>query len=204
MKFNRKNLAPLRLPLVVLLVAGVAAWTLVDYSRGRLQAAQQEQQVATKALDSARVQYQRSGEEKESILRYKPAYEGLRQEGLVGAERRIAWLEALHNADRRVGLFGVQYKIEPQQKYDGALNLPNLGDRLRSSQMSLDFGVAHEGDLLRFLESLKDQKVGLFSIRSCSLDPAGRDAVPAPRRPNLSAKCDIRWLTIQSPDEAKS
>jgi hypothetical protein len=204
MKINLKELAPLRLPAFALAAVAVCAWLLVTYTDSRLGAAQRELQAATAALQNARAQYQRSGEEKESILRYGPAYEQLREEGFVGAERRIAWLEALHNVDRRVGLFGVRYQIEAQQQYDGPLSVPMLSSRLRSSQMVLDFGVAHEGDLLRFLETLRSQKVGVFSVRSCSLNPAGREAAPEPRRPNLRANCDIRWLTIQGPGEETS
>ena len=204
MKIKIKELGPLRLPAVMAAIVAVCAWLLIAYADNRLGTAQRELQAATTALQSARAQYQRSGEEKESILRYGPAYEQLRQEGFVGAERRIAWLEALHNADRRVGLFGVRYQIEAQQRYDGPLSLPSLSSQLRSSQMVLDFGVAHEGDLLRFLETLRSQQVGVFSVRSCSLDPAGRDIAPQPRRPNLRANCDIRWLSIQGPGEEVS
>ena len=204
MKINWKDLTPLRLPAATLGAAALLAWALVTYSGSHLKAAQDGEQRAVNALENARQQYQRSGEEKENILRYKPAYERLRAEGFVGAERRIAWLEALHNVDRAIGLFGVQYQIEAQQAYDGGPELASLPNRLRSSKMTLDFGVTHEGDLLRFLEALKAERVGLFSIRSCSLDPAGRDVAPEPKRPNLRAKCDIRWLTIQSPAEVKS
>lgn len=204
MKINWKDLFPLQLPAATLVLSALSAWALISFSGNLLQAAQDGEQRAANALENARMQYQRSGEEKESILRYKPAYEQLRAEGFVGAERRIAWLEALHNVDRAIGLFGVQYQIEAQQAYDGGPEFANLSNRLRSSKMTLDFGVTHEGDLLRLLEALKAQRVGLFSIRSCSLDPVGRDIAPEPKRPNLRAKCDIRWLTIQSPAEVKS
>lgn len=203
MKINWKDLSPLKLPALTLVVAAISALTLTNYTGKQLQTAQEERKAAGNSLENARIQYQRSGEEKENILRYKPAYEQLRKEGFVGAERRIAWLEALHNVDRAIGLFGVQYQIEAQQTYDGPAALANLSDRLRGSKMVLNFGVVHEGDLLRFLDALKAQSVGLFSIRSCILDPASRNVAPEPKRPNLRAKCEIVWMTIQSPVEVK-
>ncbi len=194
-----KDLYPLRVSALTLLVAVALSWLLVDFVETKLRAAQQSQEAAARTLDNARLQYQRSGEEKQNILRYLPAYEQLTREGFIGAERRIAWLEALHSADRRVGLFGVQYQIEARQRFDGAqLDLPPLGGRLHSSIMRLDFGVTHEGDLLRFLEALQTQQAGLYSIQRCRLEPAMRGAVPEPRKPNLKAHCELRWLTIDS------
>jgi hypothetical protein len=62
--------------------------------------------------------------------------------------------------------------------------------------MKLSFGLVHEGDLMRFIQVLAAQRAGIFIVTGCALDRTGRNDSPAPRQANLSAQCDLSWLTV--------
>jgi len=198
MKFALKDFRPLWLPGAALLIALVLGWWAVSYSRDHLD--EGRRRLATKAgeLAEARQRFQRSDEEKATILRYLPAYQALQQQGFVGGERRIEWVEALRAADRKAALDGVQFRIDPQENF----RHPEVGDavaqRLRRSTMRLTLGLTHEGDLLEFLDALSSQNAGVFWVRSCALT-ALQISDPAPRRANLTAECEIDWLTVAPP-----
>jgi hypothetical protein len=62
--------------------------------------------------------------------------------------------------------------------------------------MKLRLDLLHEGDLLRFFQALHAQKVGRFTVNSCSLSrlPVA-SAVPV-NQPTLKAECEVAWITI--------
>ena len=108
---NAEDLKALRIPLLVLIcVAAIAAGAVYYTHFLRVQAeqklVQQQQQ-----LKEARTRLQRSGDEKEVIVRYLPAYQQLQRTGFVGEEQRINWLDGLRIANQQADLFGVDYQI---------------------------------------------------------------------------------------------
>lgn len=200
-KITAKDLLPLRVPGLALAVALAFAWVIVDGSGNRLADADTRLRAQKSALDDVRNRYQRSDDERATILRYLPEYRQLVQEGFIGAERRIAWIEALRDADASSGLYGIEYQIDAQTAYSRALQAGTISRRLRQSTMRLNFGVTHEGDLLRFLRAMENRRAGIFAVDSCGLQPIVGVESPAPRRANLTARCEIRWMTVAPLEE---
>lgn len=196
MALTLKDLASMRLPVATLIASLVISAVLVQFSSARQKTAEAQSRAQAAALKEAGDRYRRSGEERETILRYLPAYRKLQSEGLVGAEQRIEWIEGLRSANKQAGLFGVTYQLEARKPFDLLGNANPASQFLQHSQMKLSFGLVHEGDLMRFLQMLATQQSGTFFIRSCIIDRPVRIDTPAPRRPNLNAQCDLSWLTI--------
>lgn len=191
---NLRDFSALRAPLLVLLAALAAGAAAIQYSAGLVKGAEAGLRAERATLQEARNRYQRSGDEKDTIVRYLGSYEVLQREGVVGEERRINWIDGLRLANIRSELFGVDYQIGVQQPYAVDLDAGNI--KLRQSVMKIRFPVLHEGDLLRFLATLEEQRVGLFTVNKCSLDRAG-PATGSPRyQPNLGAECDLAWITL--------
>jgi hypothetical protein len=199
MKLTSRELAPLTLPGALLVATLGLGWWIVDHSQKDVREAQQRLSAKASELDEARRRFQRSDEEKATILKYLPAYNGLQQQGFVGVERRIEWIEGLRAADRLAALDGVQFQIEPQEGFRHPAVGGVIEQRLRRSTMRLSLGLTHEGDLLEFLNALSAQSNGVFSVRSCVL--TGQPGEPAPRRANLLAECKIDWLTVAMAEE---
>jgi hypothetical protein len=194
MKVERKDLLPLRLPLAAFAAAVLAAVILIDYS-GDKYAVQRQRVLAVNAqVDEASQRYRDSDIEKEIISRYLPQYRELQQRGFIGSENRISWIDALRIADQQAGGFGVQYQLRAQEPYKGLLSGDPIATRL---------GVVHEGQFLAFLNALDAQGAGMYALRACSLEPVHREQ-PRPRTQNLTAHCEIDWVTLIPPEEGQS
>ena len=197
MTFTSRYLEALKIPIAVLALVSIAGAGIVGWSRDQI--IKDEGTLATREgqLRDARQRFQRSGEERELILRYSGQYQNLLSHGVVGPERRINWLDALRESNQQAQLYGVDYQISTQQPYPFAqtLSAPKLG--MAQSVMKLKLRLAHEGELMRFFRLLEGQNVGTFEINQCILDRSGGSAGAARKaQPNLSAQCELAWITI--------
>ncbi|MCW5605443.1 MAG: hypothetical protein KIT18_12950 [Burkholderiales bacterium] len=199
---SRNDLKALQNPLLLLIVVALLAAGAVYYSDTLLRQARQQLSQQQKLLTDARMRLQRSGDEKEIIVRYLGAYQQLARAGFVGEEQRINWLDGLRIANQQADLFGVDYQISAQKPYPYA-NEFNPGQlALMHSEMKLRFRLLHEGDLMQLFGALARQGVGVFSIDYCSMRRA--DSSNAIRyQPNLSAECDLSWITVRPTSEKK-
>ena len=203
MKVERKDLLPLRVPLATFAAAVLVAVILIDYS-GDKYAVQKQRVVAVNAqAEEASQRYRDSDIEKEMISRYLPQYRELQRHGFIGSENRISWIDALRIADQQAGGFGVQYQLSAQGPYKGLLSSDPIATQLRRSTMDIRFGVVHEGQFLAFLNALDAQGAGMYALRACSLEPVHKEQ-PRPRTQNLTAHCEIDWVTLIPPEEEQS
>jgi len=201
---NAPELKALRAPLIILVIvlglgAGIVYQLDQTLSATKRELAQQQAQ-----MREARTRLQKSGEEKELIVRYLPNYEYLQRIGFVGDEKRLNWLEGLRLSNQQAQLFGVQYQIGSQQQYPYAAELSPGQLTLHQSVMKLSFQLLHEGDLMSFLKALGKQGAGFFAVNECKLDRANTGG-SIRFQPNLRADCDIAWITLRaaSPGERK-
>jgi len=201
---NAPELKALQAPLIILVIvlglgAGIVYQLDQTLSATKRELAQQQAQ-----MREARTRLQKSGEEKELIVRYLPNYEYLQRIGFVGDEKRLNWLEGLRLSNQQAQLFGVQYQIGSQQQYPYAAELSPGQLTLHQSVMKLSFQLLHEGDLMSFLKALGKQGAGFFAVNECKLDRANTGG-SIRFQPNLRADCDIAWITLRaaSPGERK-
>lgn len=199
---NQGDLKALRSPLLILLITVLAGAGAVYYTRALL--AQSQQQLAQRQvlLKDARTRLQRSGDEKEIIIRYLGEYQQLARSGFVGDEQRINWLDSLRLANQQVELFGIDYQIGAQKPYAHASEFNPGQLSLMQSEMKLGFRLLHEEDLIRFFGSLARQGTGIFLIDQCTLrriDTAGMIRF----QPNLLAECGLSWITAKAATEKK-
>jgi hypothetical protein len=199
MKLALRDFASMRLPMAVLVAVLVASVLLIKSSSIQHATAVAQLRSQDKALKEARERHERSGLERQAIQEYLPGYRSLQQEGLVGEEQRIEWIESLRAANKQAGLFGVAYQIEARKPFSLAGLDSVAAQYVHQTPMKLSFGVVHEGDLMRFLETLGTQKSGLFLIKRCAISRLARNDNPGPRQANLNAECDLAWLTIDPP-----
>ncbi len=198
-----RSLPPLAVPLAVLAAVLVGMAMLVRYSEGIVDAAKERRTTQERALSDARMQHMNAGSEKELIQRYLPSYQALQAMGFVGAEQRLAWIDSLSAANRETGLDNLQYQIGQQDKYPLASDI-GAGDLpLRQSVAKLNIPLVHEGDLMRFFRSLAAKRTGIFAINSCALRRNG-GGEPSGAVSNVSAECEIAWLTVADLDPEKA
>lgn len=193
---NPDDLKALRNPLIVL-VAVLLAGAAAIYQTDRLAAgARQELAQQRNQLKEARTRLQKSGDERDIIVRFVDGFRQLERAGFIGEEQRINWLDSLRIANQQTDLFGIDYQIETQKAYPHAADLNPGAIRLNQSLMRLRFRLLHEEDLIRFLNALARQGGGIFTVDRCTMRRIDTGGVIR-YQPNVAADCELSWITAR-------
>jgi hypothetical protein len=171
------------------ILASVAGTFSTRMDRARLNAQQQLQ---------TSVHEYRGTLDAERILRTDAErFAALREQGFVGPEPRLRWVEDLRAAAAQSGLIAIRYELEPRRVHP---DLPSGGAyQLFVSPMKLVLDLRHEGDLPRFLARLESRAGGLFDVAACNLRRT-RDGGISLEEANVSADCALRWYSLDAPD----
>lgn len=174
--------------LVVMLITGTGVW----WSANTLKQAEAARVQQDQASDAARQKLERSNTEKQLIEQHRDAYQALIARGFVGPENRLAWLEAVQQANRDANLYGLDYSLEPRSM----VQLPGLGVPLGTTVMRIRMPILVEDDLAHFLSALQQRSTSLFHVRACQITRAGEGAPQAINKPELETECELLWFTI--------
>ena len=147
-------------------------------------------------LEAVRTRYRTVDEQKRQIETWLPAYRSLQAAGVIGEERRLEWIETLRAAAAGVGLPSLRYRIEPRAAYEAEPGLDPGDHGVFSTVVRIEAGLLHEGDLERLIRDLAEAESGLFRIERCNVRRSGPDFLMRPGAINLSAQCDLRWITL--------
>jgi hypothetical protein len=202
MIFTSTDLGAMKMPAIVVTVVVAISVAIVSFSSKQHVQSQRMHRDQVAALQDAKTRYQRSGQERETVMHYMMAYRQLEKIGFIGPERRLDWVEGLRAANAQAGLFGVDYQMMAQEPFAYITNDSAIGDRIKQSNMRLSFGLLHEADLMKLFRALAARQPGVFTITECSLDRAGREGLPSPRQANLTAQCELSWITIVSKEKS--
>lgn len=194
MKALSNSLLKLRVPLAMLAFCAACCAPAVVFTERDLEIARQRTEQHERQLRDARLRLQKSGEEKAVILRYLPEYQALENQGFIGAEQRINWLDGLRMANSGAGLYGIEYQIGAQQPYPNQAGTNALP--FQQSLMKVKLRLLHEEDLMRFFSALNDQRVGTFALNECAIERA--DAEATLTQPSLRAECELAWITLNA------
>ena len=89
MQLTSKDLGAMRMPLLALAIAVAASFAMVAFSSNQHSQSEKQYRDQLVALQQARARYQRSGDERETVMHYLKAYHHLEKIGFVGAEQRL-------------------------------------------------------------------------------------------------------------------
>jgi hypothetical protein len=195
MNFTTGELKVLALPLlacIVLLAAGAAlvAWTQVEQH-----AAAGELATARAERGQARERLMRIAEEEKEVKEKLEVYLRLRELGIIGDERRLEWADAMTRIRTQRELPDLRYRVERQRLLTSVAGKPANVD-FYASLMRVDLALLHEGDLLRFLNDLRESGNAYYSVRRCGISRAGAAPSLAGLTPRLVADCEIDLITI--------
>lgn len=164
-----------------------------------LEQKEREYQRTRADLSRAAGEYRSASDDTAVYERYASRFRKFERNGILGDERRLAWIEALQMANRELKLPTLRYEIEPRESVP--LDRARFDTRylqLYRSTMTLQLGALHEGDVLDLLRSLAAEQSALIETESCILDRA-REAGSLsynPRVPNLNVRCRVHWYTL--------
>lgn len=164
-----------------MLVAGLillVTQAYVYFSEKELTAQQTRIREITGAADLAFNNWQ-------AMQRFQQQYAQLSSKGIVGAEHRLDWIEALAELNRRNPDLALDYTFAPQRVKEGALAEQDL--TLFASEMKVQYLAQNEWDFSRFNQWLA-KLPGKAIPRACELkrhEAAG-----------IEVLCSYDWITI--------
>lgn len=196
---NRPPFASLKLSFSLVLAAVLLASGATLWSRSQSHDAEARLQQQNSALNAAQQQLDRSQQQQHLIATHLAAYQALVARGFVGAEDRLAWIEAAQRANHDAGLYGLNYHLAPR-----TASLPALAQGLPLGQttMTLTMPLLVETDLPRFLAALKTRAPGIYHVQNCHLSRLSDAVFNATSTPQLQAECELLWFTVSGKTEA--
>ncbi|MFW2405697.1 MAG: hypothetical protein ACN4GT_13080 [Gammaproteobacteria bacterium] len=168
---------------VVMAIAGVVLQSAAESTR------QQSFDELT-SLEQESVELRRR---RATVESYREAYRQLQEAGFIADENRLEWVRALREGASELGLPYLRYSVDAQRRYNDAAGLTSV----LGSRMELQAGLVHELDLLRLIDRLSSAP-GVFVVTGCSLRWIGAAIEPSAATTNISADCELEWLTIPS------
>lgn len=189
----RDDFKHLQVPLAIAAVAIVLGGGLAAASVKWTERARQEQAQAQAARIETSGKLARAREEEQEIKHNLLQYRALAEQGVVGEENRLDWIERIAAIKLARKLYDIHYEIAEQQRLD---NTATSGPDIMISKMNLTLPLLHEDDLFHLLGDLRAGSRGYFQVKSCQLT---REA-PVDRKvlaPQLGAACELDFYTIR-------
>lgn len=168
--------------------------SILLYGSNRYDAkAHREYDTAKSAQDTARRQLSSTQEDRMNLSVYADAYAAFASKGLIGEGQRLDWMEGLEALRRMHPVEGFSYHIGPQKPYIPPYPLDQGNFDILYSEMTLEFDLLHEAQLLEFFAALNNHLKGRYQLEGCTLKRQPDDN----RGIRLHAECRGGWITLK-------
>ena len=134
------------------------------------------------------------------IRDYYPRFIELYNQGIIGNENRLSWIEVLRHAGRSIGMPALRYQISSQTQDKPPFISNTDGYQIYTSTMKLEMDLLDEYDFSNLLDDLDKQASGLFSVSNCSFSREPEIKFKKGAK-NISASCKLLWYTINTPGD---
>jgi len=143
---------------------------------------------------------------KRLVNRYYQRYEYFQEQGFVGSESRLDWIESLRIIAKELGLPHVNYSLEPQRDVIAPVGQVSGDSDISISQSTfeLEIGLLHELDLLRFVDRLQAESPGLIKVDRCNMVRQSNSTELSATDANIIANCSIVMFSVITADVADS
>ena len=186
----------LRGSIAVFILALVAGAAVTGWAVRFHDAAARDHERQKARLGAVLSQYRTIDAQRRLIEVRLPEFRELEEAGVIGEERRLAWIETLREAAARVNLPSLRYRFERRTAHPAEFEFEAGAYRPFATVVHLETGLLHEGDLVALIRALEDTGTGLHRIDRCELSRAAPEFVMRPGAVNLTAKCQMRWITL--------
>lgn len=203
MIFLKSDLRHIKWSLLVFMLALGASYLMIVAGNTFIAHAQREQKEAKRQMNEARARLSTAGEDHANIQTYTLEYDSLLKRNVIGDGQRLDWIEGLnriHEQGHSLGFMDFKYAIAPQQPYT---LIPPLGSgnfELNRSDMTLQFDLLHEEQLITFFDTLRTDIKGQFVLDHCVLERSASlpDEDDNGVGQQIKAKCTGGWLTMKN------
>ena len=137
----------------------------------------------------------RIADEEREVNEKLAVYRRLQQLHIIGPERRLEWADTMSRIKIDRELLDLRYRVDRQTLLVSVPGKPANVD-FYSSTMRVDIALLHTGDLLRFLEDLRNSGNAYYAVRRCEITRTGQSPTGTSFVPRLRSACDIDLITI--------
>jgi hypothetical protein len=136
------------------------------------------------------------------VDRYHRRYRQFSEQGFVGMESRLDWIETLRAKTSELTLPRVSYALQPQLKAIAPVQSIMAGDdiSIHVSNLDLEMGLVHELDLLRFVDELQQHAPGLIKVDRCYMSWQGEGRENLAAESNILANCSLQIYSVITAD----
>ncbi len=199
--FNRLTPALIR-AIIIFTTSLVVSAAIISISFIYMEDVEQNKQNAKREMRKWQKKINSSVENNQIIDEFESNFLKLVNQGVVGAEDRLAWFETIQDTAKQRGMSSVKYSISTQKLLDEAnLKKEYSGIDVFKSVMSVEVKMAHEGDLFSLINNLKKSE-GLFAVDKCNIEKTSRKSIDTDN--NLNASCELGWYTFKGSNAGKS
>jgi len=196
--FTAADFKKLALPVALALVLGVAGAALIWFVNQQLVSSNARFKAVREERTQARDRLARISEEEREVAERIEVYRRLRELNIIGKERRLDWADSIQRIRLSREMLDVRYRIEPLKLLNSIQAKPGKVD-FNVSSMKLELALLHEGDLMGFLDDLREAGNAYVSIRRCAITRSGSGTMPlgaSVLAPRLRAECQIDFITV--------
>lgn len=188
-------------PMIVFTISLVLSAGLVGGTWYFRDSMQKQYYVEKKRFQTVSNQYLAVDQEEKQVKQYLPEFIRLYNEGLLGEERRLNWIETLRDTSDQLKLLSLRYEIDSQVPYTPDYSVNPGIYRIFSSPMKLNIDLLHMGDLDNLFRDLDRRAQGIYNVSSCKLTRKGESMEFEPEiKPNISAECELNWFNLKRSD----
>lgn len=192
MTFSQADLPYIKWSLATFIVVLAIGGSAVFFSQKFATDAQKAKRAAQQQLNDARNKLNAARDDQANMAAYTQEYSAIQRRGVIGDEQRLNLIEGLDNLRKRNRVLDFKYAISPQQPYKPVPALDSGNFDLKISNMTLQFELLHEEQLINFFDSLRRDTNGWFILDKCSLEKSANAAA------QLKADCAGGWLTLKN------
>lgn len=192
MTFSQADLPYIKWSLTTFIVVLAIGGSAVFFSQKFATDAQKAKRAAQQQLNDARNKLNAARDDQANMAAYTQEYSAIQRRGVIGDEQRLNLIEGLDNLRKRNRVLDFKYAISPQQPYKPVPALDSGNFDLKISNMTLQFELLHEEQLINFFDSLRRDTNGWFILDKCSLEKSANAAA------QLKADCAGGWLTLKN------
>ncbi|MEX0951726.1 MAG: hypothetical protein WDZ86_05540 [Gammaproteobacteria bacterium] len=200
MKSENIDWSVIRMSVIVFSVTLTIGLGLILSSHFFIQAQQSNFESTKRQFNSISGRYLSIDEEEKLVKEFYPEFLREYEQGIIGPEKRLDWIESLRHISDDLKLISLRYDIASQAEYRQAMPL-NLGRfRLYASIMRLNVELLHEEDLLRLLAEIDARLSGLNSTSDCQIVRQSKSIADDSINRNLTAECNLVWYNLKRDD----
>ncbi|BFM05113.1 hypothetical protein [Halioxenophilus aromaticivorans] len=120
-------------------------------------------------------------------------------QGVVGKPDRLQWLSLIQQLSDQLGMGYVDYTLNPSVKHTDPLSdtfyEPIAG---HLTELNIIFSVTNEVVFMQFLEAIRLNAKGVFSLESCTLERNSIDQLTDENEVGFSSNCLLVWHNLDN------